>query len=213
MNPWPTPLQKPHPPIWIPGAGSYETMDFVARRRWAYMGIPYFHKRVFKKNFDYFREACAKEGYTAAPEQMGWLVPVYVAQSDARAREEYESHLWYFARKLLPGINVTPPGYTSARSALKVLGAFGDFMLNVNTWDEIVAGGYAIVGSPATVREQMAEMARWLGVGNVLTLLQLGTLPADLTRRNMELFAAEVMPHLRRELDLPVAPAAAASGA
>jgi len=211
VNPWPTPLQKPHPPIWIPGAGSYETMDFVARRRWAYMGIPYFHKRVFKKNFDYFREACAKEGYTAAPEQMGWLVPVYVAESDARAREEYESHLWYFARKLLPGINITPPGYTSARSALKVLGAFGDFMLNVNTWDEIVAGGYAIVGSPATVREQMAEMVRWLGVGNVLTLLQLGTLPADLTRRNMELFAAEVMPHLWRELDLPVAAAAAAS--
>src|SRR3954454_6056173 len=22
VNPWPTPLQKPHPPIWIPGAGS-----------------------------------------------------------------------------------------------------------------------------------------------------------------------------------------------
>ena len=61
MNPWPTPLQKPHPPVWIPGAGSYETMDFVARRRWTYMGIPYFHKRVFKKSFDYFREACAKD--------------------------------------------------------------------------------------------------------------------------------------------------------
>src|SRR5439155_640184 len=60
VNPWPTPVQQPHPPIWIPGAGSYETMDFVARRRWAYMGIPYFHKRVFKKNFDYFREACEK---------------------------------------------------------------------------------------------------------------------------------------------------------
>src|SRR5207245_2710611 len=70
VNPWPTPLQKPHPPIWIPGAGSYETMDFVAKRRWAYMGIPYFHKRIFKKNFDYFREACEKEGYTASPEQM-----------------------------------------------------------------------------------------------------------------------------------------------
>jgi alkanesulfonate monooxygenase SsuD/methylene tetrahydromethanopterin reductase-like flavin-dependent oxidoreductase (luciferase family) len=199
-NPWPTPIQRPHPPIWIPGAGSYETMDFVARRRWAYMGIPYFHKRVFKRNFDYFREACGREGYTASPEQMGWLVPVYVADTDARARAEFEPHLWYFARKLLPGINITPPGYTSARSAVKMLGAFGDFMLNVSTWDEIVAGAYAIVGSPATVREQMAELARDLGVGNVLALLQLGTLPADLTRRSMELFAAEVMPHLRHDL-------------
>jgi hypothetical protein len=40
-------------------------------------------------------------------------------------------------------------------------------------------------------------MASWLGVGNLLVLLQLATLPADLTRQNQELFAREVMPHLR----------------
>ena len=199
VNPWPTPVQQPHPPIWIPGAGSYETMDFVARRRWAYMGIPYFHKRVFKKNFDYFREACEKEGYTASPEQMGWLVPVYVAETDAQARAEFEPHLWYFAKRLLPGINISPPGYTSPRSALKMLGAFGEFLLNVGTWEQVVEGAYAIVGSPATVRERMAELIGWLGVGNVLSLLQLGTLPADLTRKNMELFASEVLPYLRDE--------------
>ena len=56
----------------------------------------------------------------------------------------------------------------------------------------------------------MVEMVRWLGVGNVLALLQLGTLPADLTRRNMELFAAEVMPCLRREFDRPAPSLAAA---
>jgi pimeloyl-ACP methyl ester carboxylesterase/alkanesulfonate monooxygenase SsuD/methylene tetrahydromethanopterin reductase-like flavin-dependent oxidoreductase (luciferase family) len=200
MNPRPTPIRSRTRPS-DPGAGSYETMDFIAQRRWAYMGIPYFHKRVFQRNFDYFREACAREGYTAAPEQMGWLVPVYVAETDARARAEFEPHLWYFARKLLPGINIAPPGYTSARSALKMLGAFGDFLLNVTSWYEVIDGAYAIVGSPATVRARMAALARELGVGNVLTLLQLGTLPADLTRRNMDLFAAEVMPALRRELD------------
>ena len=77
------------------------------------------------------------------------------------------------------------------------MSAFGDFMLNVTTWDQIEDGGYAIVGSPATVRQRLAEMASWLGVGNLLVLLQLATLPADLTQRNQELFAREVMPHLR----------------
>ena len=209
VNPWPVPLQKPHPPIWIPGAGSYETMDYVAKRRWAYMGIPYFHKRVFKKNFDYFRTACEREGYTASPAQMGWLVPVYVAETDERAREEFAPHFWHFAHRLLPGINISPPGYTSARSALKMLGAFGDFMLNITTWDQVEDGAYAIVGSPATVRDQMVELVRWLGVGNVLVLLQLATLPADLTRKNMTLFATEVMPRLRRELGVGVDRAAA----
>ena len=48
VNPWPRPLQQPHPPIWIPGAGSLETIEFVAQRRYAYMGIPYFHIDVFR---------------------------------------------------------------------------------------------------------------------------------------------------------------------
>ncbi len=197
VNPWPTPLQKPHPPVWIPGAGSLETMEFVAKWRYAYMGIPYFHKRVFKRNFDFFREACTKEGYTADPKQMGWLCPIYVAETDAQARQEYESHFWYFAKKLLPGIDISPPGYTTARSALKIAGTRNDFMLFLEKWDQVEEGGYAIVGSPATVRQKMAEMIQWLGVGNILALLQLGTLPADLTRKNMELFAREVLPALR----------------
>ena len=103
-----------------------------------------------------------------------------------------------------------PPGYTSPRSALKMLGAFGEFLLNVGTWEQVVEGAYAIVGSPATVRERMAELIGWLGVGNVLSLLQLGTLPADLTRRNMELFASEVLPHLRDETGMSAESSAAA---
>jgi hypothetical protein len=43
----------------------------------------------------------------------------------------------------------------------------------------------------------MTDMISSLGVGNILALLQVGTLPADLTRRNMELFAREVMPRLK----------------
>src|SRR5437762_13314911 len=42
VNPWPRPIQQPHPEVWIPGAGSLETVEFVARHRYAYMGIPYF---------------------------------------------------------------------------------------------------------------------------------------------------------------------------
>jgi alkanesulfonate monooxygenase SsuD/methylene tetrahydromethanopterin reductase-like flavin-dependent oxidoreductase (luciferase family) len=199
VNPWPKPMQKPHPPIWVPGIGSLETMEFVAKHHYSYMGIPYFHIRVFERNFAAFRDACEKEGYTPDPEQMGWLVPVYVAESDARAREEYEEHLWYFAKRLLKGIDITPPGYTSPKSILRILQAKGDFMLDAKSWEDIEAGAYAIVGSPETVREKLAHYIEKLGVGNLLTLLQLGSMPADLTRKNTDLFAAEVMPYLRKE--------------
>jgi alkanesulfonate monooxygenase SsuD/methylene tetrahydromethanopterin reductase-like flavin-dependent oxidoreductase (luciferase family) len=188
-------------------------MEFVAKRRYAYMGIPYFHKSFFKRSFDFFRQACEKEGYAADPEQAGWLVPVYVAETDEQARREYESHFWYFTKKLLPGITITPPGYTTPRSVVGIAKAMKTFMVNVETWDQVEEGGYAIVGSVATVRQRMAELIRELGVGTVLSLCQLGTLPADLTRTNMTLMAREVIPWLRRELADLRAPGAARAAA
>jgi alkanesulfonate monooxygenase SsuD/methylene tetrahydromethanopterin reductase-like flavin-dependent oxidoreductase (luciferase family) len=200
VNPWPRPLQQPHPPIWIPGAGSKETIEFVAQRRYSYMGIPYFHIDFFQRNFDLFRQECEKAGYTADPEQLGWLVPIYVAESDEQAWAEYEQHLFYFAHQLLKGLVVLPPGYTSARSIAGISKALDKFMSHVTTRREIEEGAYALVGSPETVRDKLAEYTQRLGVGNLLGLFQLGTLPAHLTRKNMTLFAEQVLPALREEL-------------
>jgi hypothetical protein len=47
----------------------------------------------------------------------------------------------------------------------------------------------------------LKEHVKRLGVGNLLGLFQLGSLPADLTKRNMTMFAREVMPALRAELE------------
>ncbi|HZQ27232.1 MAG TPA: LLM class flavin-dependent oxidoreductase [Acidimicrobiales bacterium] len=199
VNTWPRPVQQPHPEVWIPGAGSLETMDFVAQHRYAYMGIPYFHMSVFDRTFRMFREACERAGYEYDPLQAGWLTPIYVAETDEEARRQYEEHFFYFVKRLLPGINISPPGYTSIRSIENILKGAKTFALNLETWDEVVEGGYAIVGSPQTVTEKLTEYLRRLGTGNLLGLFQLGTLPADLTRRNLELFATEVMPALRAE--------------
>ena len=199
VNTWPRPLQQPHPEVWIPGAGSLETMEFVARHRYAYMGIPYFHINVFDRSFRLFREACEAEGYEADPLQSGWLVPIYVAETDEQARREYEEHFWYFVRRLLPGITIQPPGYTTVRSLENILKGAGSFGVNLKTWEEVVEGHYAIVGSPETVGEILAADIHRLGTGNLLGLFQLGTLPHDLTMKNLGMFSEHVMPKLRAE--------------
>lgn len=204
VNPWPRPLQQPHPPVWVPGVGSIETMEFVAKRRYAYMGIPYFHIDVFKRTFDMFRDACAREGYTPVPEQMGWAIPVYVAETDEQARREFEPCLWYFAKKLLRGIDISPPGYTSVKSALSIIKNQGKFLLSLDSWDEVERGVYAIVGSPATVREKLSHYQKQLGVGNILTGCQIGSLTHEQTRRSMKLLAEEVMPYVRQAEDATV---------
>ncbi len=200
VNPWPRPIQKPHPTVWIPGAGSKETIA----RRFGYMGIPYFHIDFFQRNFDLFRECAQKSGYEASPYQLGWLCPIYVAETDEQAWADYESHLFYFAKQLLKGLVVLPPGYTSVRSIATIHTALSKFLINVETRKQVEDGAYAIVGSPATVKDKLLEYGKRLGVGNLLGLFQLGTLPADLTRKSMHLFAHEVMPALQEVKHSPL---------
>jgi alkanesulfonate monooxygenase SsuD/methylene tetrahydromethanopterin reductase-like flavin-dependent oxidoreductase (luciferase family) len=138
-----------------------------------------------------------KAGKTVNPDQLGWLVPIYVAEDDATARAEFEEHLWYFAHKLLKGITITPPGYTSAKSYTRIIEAAPRFMRYQETWDQIEEGAYAIVGSPETVRDKLIDHMGKLGTGNLLGIFQLGSLPHELTVKSMTMFAESVLPALR----------------
>jgi alkanesulfonate monooxygenase SsuD/methylene tetrahydromethanopterin reductase-like flavin-dependent oxidoreductase (luciferase family) len=161
------------------------------------MGIPYFPLDSFKRVFGLFRDACARAGYEARPEQLGWGVPIYVAETDRQAREEFEPHLWYFVRNLMKGVTLSPPGYTSPRSALMLLKNRRFFLAEVESWDQVEKGVYAIVGSPATVRQKLAQYQKELGCGVILTGCQTGALPHELARKSMELLAREVLPFVR----------------
>jgi alkanesulfonate monooxygenase SsuD/methylene tetrahydromethanopterin reductase-like flavin-dependent oxidoreductase (luciferase family) len=198
VNIWPRPWQQPHPPIWIPGAGSLETIDWVAKMRYAYMGIPYFHIDVFRKTMDLFRQACQKYGYEADPEQMGFPLGIYVSESDEQARREFEPHLWYFVRRLMKGLSLNPPGYTSPQSMMRMFLALNQFLPHVKTWEEVLAGRYMVVGSPETVLEGISDAIEKTMCGNLLFGFQIGSLPTALGSRSMELFARHVMPELRR---------------
>ena len=197
VNVWPRPLQQPHPPVWIPGIGSLETIDLVAQRRFAYMGLPYFHIETNKRVFDRFREACQRYGYQPKPEQMGWGVAVYVAENDRQAYDEFWPHFQYFVRNCLKGIGLIPPGYTSERSMLAIARSRNAFLSPELSWREIESGYYAIVGSPATVRDKLLHCLEYLGVGVLMLGFQAGSLPHELARKSLHLFSREVLPALK----------------
>ena len=51
-----------------------------------------------------------------------------------------------------------------------------------------------IGGSPASVRDQLTEAIEKLRVGNLMVLLQIGSMPHELTLKNIDLFSREVLP-------------------
>jgi alkanesulfonate monooxygenase SsuD/methylene tetrahydromethanopterin reductase-like flavin-dependent oxidoreductase (luciferase family) len=67
----------------------------------------------------------------------------------------------------------------------------------LSTWKEIDDAGYVVVGSPATVRDRLKEIALATGLGTLVPNFSVGNVPHHLTRKSMELFAREVMPALR----------------
>ena len=63
-----------------------------------------------------------------------------------------------------------------------------------STWDELVKAGRALSGTPAMVREQLAEQVEHSGVNFILTRFAFGDLAFDHSLRSVELFASDVMP-------------------
>ena len=47
------------------------------------------------------------------------------------------------------------------------------------------------------LREQLKDVIKTLRVGHLMVLLQIGSMPKELTLQNTELFGREVLPHLR----------------
>ena len=62
VNTWPLPIQKPHPPIYIPGGGSIETWDFCLDHDYNYSYLSFFGYKAGKALLDGFWERRAERG-------------------------------------------------------------------------------------------------------------------------------------------------------
>lgn len=199
VNVWPRPYQNPHPKVWIPSQGSRETIEWAAHpdRRYTYLQTFSPIKSVYKY-LEQYRQTCEDFGYTASNKQLGWAVPIYVAETDAQARAEAKQHFENFRNRFLkmPIEMLLPPGYTSLASMQGLQKVKAQVAGDI-TLEQACDMGMFFCGSAETVRQQLAEAWQDLRFEYLLSMLQFGTLPAELTEKSMRLFATEVMPALR----------------
>src|SRR6059058_3572870 len=205
VNVWPRPYQQPHPPIWTPSTGSSETIEWSAHPSRKYVYLQTYSPIASVARFlNYYREAAQRlYGYTASSEQIGWCAPVYVSDSDEKARAEAAPHIEALFNKLLrqPFQMIFPPGYLSAKSLKNMLSHKRSVTGQEHTIDTLIEQGIILCGSPDSVRKQLVDSHHLLGFQNFLAMLQFATLPRDLTDRNIRLFAREVLPALQTLTD------------
>jgi alkanesulfonate monooxygenase SsuD/methylene tetrahydromethanopterin reductase-like flavin-dependent oxidoreductase (luciferase family) len=209
VNPWPRPLQKPHPPIWVPGGGSVETWRWCADLDYVYAYLSYFGYRAGQATLDGFWAEMKRLGKEPNPYRAGFLQFVGVAETEREALDLYREPAEYFFNRCLhvsPRFAV-PPGYaTEATIRARVqsqiqraagAGRSGGSGSRWPSFEEMVSKGYVVIGSPEQVADRLREVAISLNVGQLMLLLQFGNMSKELTLYNTELFAKRVRPGIQ----------------
>jgi alkanesulfonate monooxygenase SsuD/methylene tetrahydromethanopterin reductase-like flavin-dependent oxidoreductase (luciferase family) len=186
------PLQKPHPAFWY---GSSNTIGSTWAGEHGMHFVSLGPTPFAKTNIDAFREALAKRGGPAQPKAefpggaaIGVQRHIFVADTDEEAKRfgkpAMELHLaqlnWLRAQH----------GVTGLTSRLNVpRGA---------TFEDGVADGTVIYGTPQRVYEELERQVAVLGINYLLTYLFLGAMTLPEALRSLALFSTEVMPKLAR---------------
>lgn len=211
VNVWPRPVQKPHPPIWIPGGGSVETWQWCAENDYVYAFLSYYGYLAGTQVMQGFWNEMDRIGKDRNPYRAAFLQFVGVAETREEAMELYKEPAEYFYGRSLhvDPTYARPPGYTTeatlrAKIQSQVAAAAGikedvtnPIPTTATEMEDIVKNGYVIVGSPDEVAEQLRHVATEMNVGHLMLLLQYGNMNTELTRYNTKLFADKVMPQLK----------------
>jgi alkanesulfonate monooxygenase SsuD/methylene tetrahydromethanopterin reductase-like flavin-dependent oxidoreductase (luciferase family) len=199
LNPWPRPVQKPHPPCYIVGTGSPETVDLAAKLGFGYASVFVTKQRARELN-EKLRRTAAQYGHQMRPEQFPLQVITYVAETEAKAREEAIDHIRYFfedALRTTPTF-LAPPGYLSVEQ-LKVRAALADKLHGKFSFDAIDESFFVAVGTADQVVEKLEEWGETMGTNHFVFFGAPGNMPNWKVVKNMNLLAQDVMPRMRAQ--------------
>src|ERR1700730_10075564 len=226
VNPWILPMQKPHPPIWIPGLVSPETVVWCAQHRYPYIALCTNIEPTIEM-CNLYADVAAQNGYQAGPENFGYLQSVVVAETEEKAQQlgrgfVYGGGFRSFARPEL----MFPPGYNSNAATKRLARAFTDprtgaeilrfsegeidteaVKRSIDTsYQSSQESGLIIVGTPKTVIAKIRSLLEVLRPGIFGAWYHHGPMSYEDRRTGLRLFGEEVLPAMRemaKELDLP----------
>jgi alkanesulfonate monooxygenase SsuD/methylene tetrahydromethanopterin reductase-like flavin-dependent oxidoreductase (luciferase family) len=193
VNPWCLPLQKPHPPIWIPGTASPETAIWAGRRGYTYVPflVPF---EIARELFEFYRQGAAEAGRAATPDNFGFLICAVTADTKAKAVEAGRHFVWRMGPTLRGPIDWFQPVGMRSRAGKQFALKARPRSLSTMSYEELLAANLIIAGTPDEVADKFALVHRELGVGHLLLEAQESRMDHETTSRSIELMGAKVIP-------------------
>ncbi|MEC7806859.1 MAG: LLM class flavin-dependent oxidoreductase [Pseudomonadota bacterium] len=183
---FPTPVQKPRPPIWVVGQ-SEESIVATAKRGFNLVsggfGVSLERLKEFRKSFDdLLVDAEQKENIRVSTQRA-----VYVTNDESELPEIIEQARWNMrvTLSLRQGLERVEKGHAQA------------IPFDNEPSDEELIDRYFVMGTPATCIEKLSEIRDVMGLDHFNANFWFGDLEHKQVLRSMELFAKEVMPALQ----------------
>ena len=201
VNPWAIPMQKPYPRVWIPGVLSKETVIWSAQQRYPYIALNTSIEAT-KQIHETYDKAAAEVGYTAGPENFGYLIRVHVQDTEEKALQNARQFMWMQGEftGLANPVWANPAGYFSPSGRR----GFVEFAVGRAknprgnpTFEQQVADTMIIAGTPDQVIERLKYLVRETRPGIMGIWGNDGTVSKEDRRRCIQLLCGEVMPAIK----------------
>ncbi|MDE2687007.1 MAG: LLM class flavin-dependent oxidoreductase [Chloroflexota bacterium] len=214
VNPWARPYQKPHPPIWLPGVVSRDSLQWAARNRIPYIMLAT-QMEPTKQAFQIYHETAEEEGYESGSQNIGYLWKVHVDETEELAEATARKYVQGPSNPFLAGNEGTAnpallslPGLTSRRRVLPTR----DFA-TTNRGGNVLARpfeeqqeNYTIVtGTPDSILPKIRHVLETLRPGSVIFWDGDGAMTHEDQMRSLRLMGEYVIPAVRemgKELEL-----------
>ena len=201
VNPWAVPLQKPHPRIWIPGVLSKETVIWTAKHRYPYIALNT-SPEATKSIWDTYSAAANDAGYTAGPENFGYLIRVHVQETEEKAIENARQFMWMQGEftGLANPVWANPAGYFSPsgrRNFVEFAVGRAKNPRGAMTFEQQLDSTMIIAGTPKTVIPRLRWLIEQTRPGIMAFWANDGTISPEDSRTCIRLLCQEVMPAVR----------------
>ena len=201
VNPWAIPLQKPYPRVWIPGVLSKETIIWTAQQRYPYIALNTSVEatKSIKATYD---QAALECGYTAGPENFGYLIRVHVQDTEEKALENARQFMWMQGEftGLANPVWANPAGYFSPsgrRNFVEFSVGRAKSPRGNMTFEDQIKSTMIVAGTPAQVIEKLKYIVRETKPGIMAMWATDGNVTKDDRRRCIQLLCGEVMPAVK----------------
>jgi natural product biosynthesis luciferase-like monooxygenase protein len=183
---WPRPEQQPHPPIWFAVTQTADNFQLAGRNGWKLMTVAYRGVEVLAQLTRQYREAWAEAGHPTDGWEITAHYQVVIADTSREARALAQPAVRGYLRSMRHAVDrakVQEPRREVTEEETQI--------------DRMIDECRIIVGTPDECVALLRRAEDMLGITQVDCTFYFGGLSFEQARRSHELFATEVMPHLR----------------